>query len=77
MSDPKSEFENSLTLWLPDAEEIDPDWLRSLHRCHTALDEMMRGEISFQGYCDVLATEGVDMDIYLETAHQNCLWAGL
>lgn len=73
----QSEAENSLLLWLPEGKGVDPDNLKSLYRCHVHLDKLLCGEISLQDYCDVLSSEGVLMDAYIDTAYSNIRRTGL
>jgi hypothetical protein len=50
--------------------------LHSLLRCRQALDDLIDQKITWGDYLDTLATEGVDMDDYLNTAYLNTIACG-
>jgi hypothetical protein len=75
-SEAAKEFEKSCLLWLPDNNPDGQELLNSLRICNSALDDLMMAEISFQDYCDVLATENINMDSYLDTVYDNICLAG-
>ena len=72
-----NEAEKSLLLWLPKENAADSKNLRALYRCHVHLDKLLCGEISLQDYCDVLSSEGVLMDDYINTAILNIEGTGM
>lgn len=77
MDNPTEEFENCLTLWLPTSPDLDSNLVRKLDRCSRALNSLMETKISWQDYLDVLQTEGIQMDDYINIAHENVIRCGL
>lgn len=71
MNEISNQLENSLLLWLPDGLEVNPEYLQAIYCCHQALDKLLLGEISLQDYCDILDSNSVEMDDYIDLAYDN------
>jgi hypothetical protein len=76
-SEAVADFRGSLYPWLnvSPGEDIAAG-LHSLLRCRQALDDLIDQKITWGDYLDTLATEGVDMDDYLNTAYLNTIACG-
>lgn len=70
------EFENSLNLWIPSSKKVDRSILIRLNNCQQALSNLLDCEISWQDYLDILQSNGVDMDDYLNISHENIISCG-
>ena len=65
------EYENCLTLWLPDSLETAKELIPSLNRVNKALQDLMDTKITWQDYLDILQTENINMDEYLDISWEN------
>ena len=70
-------FRECLYPWLNlQPEEDTQEALRSFLKVRNALDALLAFKISWHDYLDILESEGVDMEEYLDLAEQNTISAG-
>lgn len=68
----KASFRQSLYPWVDISPGDDTNAvLASFLRCHQALDSLLEFRISWDDYLEILASEGVDLDEYLQIAEDN------
>lgn len=71
------EFRKSLYPWIITVPEEDStETLKSFTRIRKGLDDLIAMKISWHEYLDIVASEGVDMDEYLDVGEQNVITAG-
>lgn len=71
------EFRKSLYPWIVCVEgDNTREILESHRRIRQGLDDLLAFKISWHEYLDIVASEGVDMDEYLDIGEQNIITAG-